>query len=145
MTDFEARTTSNMVDVEDKDAVRRLIKKYTFDDACPELTEEGLGVYGYSWFTAERDMYIDENESMTEEEEILFCTRIGRVGIGRVEEKTDTSEDMTEEFLNRLAEIIPRGKTLEIHEIGGEGLRFPFWACRIKVEGHYGAEFETFF
>ena len=128
MTDFEARTTSNMVDVEDKDAVRRLIKEYTFDDACPELTEEGLGIYGYSWFEAERDVCMDKNEDELEEEE-----------------KTYYSEDMTEEFLNRLAEIIPRGEVLEIHEIGGEGLRFPLGACRIRVEGHYGAEFETFF
>ena len=135
MTDFDAKTTSNMVGVEDKEAVKRLINEYTFDDACPELieeesemTEEGLGIYGYSWFTAERDVCIDENEDELKEEE-----------------KTYESEDMTEEFLNRLAEIIPRGEILEIHEIGGEGLRFPLWAFRIRVEGHCSAEFETFF
>jgi len=135
MTDFDARTTSNMVNVEDKEAVKRLINEYTFDDACPELieeeserTEEGLGIYGYSWFAAERNVCIDENEDELKEEE-----------------KTYESEDMTEEFLNRLAKIIPRGEILEIHEIGVEGLRFPFCVCKIKVEGHCSAEFETFF
>ena len=128
MTNFDARTTSNIVDVEDKEAVKRLIDEYRFCEACPELTDEGLGIYGYSWFIAERDVCIDENEDELKEEE-----------------KTYESEDMTEEFLNRLAEIIPRGEILEIHEIGVEGLRFPFGVCRIKVEGHYGAEFESFF
>jgi hypothetical protein len=128
MTNFDARTTSNIVHVEDAEAVKRLIGEYTFGDARPEITDEGLGIYGYSWFTAERDMCIDENEDELSEEE-----------------KTYESEDMTEEFLGRLAEIIPRDEMLEIHEIGGEGLRFPFVACRIRVKGYYGAEFETFF
>ena len=128
MTNFDARTTSSIVNVEDKEAVKRLIDEYRFDDACPELTEEGLGIYGYSWLTAERDMCIDENEDELKEEE-----------------KTYSSEDMTGEFLNRLAEFIPEGEVLEIHEIGGEGLRFPFSDCKTKVEGHRGAEFETFF
>ena len=126
MTDFVARTTSNIVDVEDEDAVKRLIGEYTFDDACPKVDDEGLGICGYSWFIAERDVCIDENEDELEEEE-----------------KTYDTVDMTDEFLNRLAGIIPRGEVLEIHEIGGEGLRFPFTAHKITVEGHYGAEFET--
>ena len=128
MTDFEARTTSNIVDIENEEAVKRLIDEYTFDDACPNITLEGLGICGYSWFMAEREVCIDEDEDKLEEEE-----------------KTYDTVDETDEFLNRLSKFIPRGDVLEIHEIGGEGLRFPFTAHKITVEGQYGAEFETFF
>ena len=128
MTDFKARTTSNIVDVEDEKAVKRLICEYTFGDACPNITLEGLEIWGYSWFMAEREVCIDENEDELEEEE-----------------KTYDTVDMTNEFLNRLAKFIPRGDVLEIHEIGGEGVEFPFTAHKITVEGQYGAEFETFF
>ena len=128
MTDFEARTTSNIVDVEDEKAVKRLICEYTFDDACPRVDDKGLEIWGYSWFTAEREVCIDENEDEMKEEE-----------------KTYDTVDVTNEFLNKLAKFIPRGDVLEIHEIGGEGLRFPFSAHKTTVEGQYGAEFETFF
>ena len=116
MTDFSARTTSNIIEINNKRAVKNLINKYTFDDANPTILDEGLIIYGYSWFTAERTMCIDENAGELEEEE-----------------KTYESEDMTEEFLDKLKNFIPIGIILEIYEIGGEGLRFPFSACKIKV------------
>ena len=106
MTDFIARTTSNIIKVNDEIAVKDLIDKYTFDDACPTILDEGLMIYGYSWFTAEREICYNKREEL---------------------------EDMTEEFLDRLKIFIPKGVTLEIYEIGGEGLRFPFSACKIKV------------
>ena len=128
MTDFEGRTTSNIVEVEDKEAVKRLACEYIFDDACPRVGDKGLEIWGYSWFMAEREVCIDEDEDELEEEE-----------------KTYDTVDMTSEFLNRLAKFISRGDVLEIHEIGCEGVRFPFIAHKITVEGQYGAEFETFF
>ena len=128
MTDFEGRTTSNIVEVEDKEAVKRLNCEYIFDDAYPRIDDKGLTIWGYSWFMVEREVCIDENEDELKEEE-----------------KTYDRVDATSEFLNRLAKFILKGNVLEIHEIGCEGVRFPFTANKTTVEGQYGAEFETFF
>ena len=113
MTNFEAMTRSNIVEVKSKEEALSLLKDYTFDDACPEIIDDNrVQIYGYSWFSAESDEY--------------------------------NLEDATEEFLNRLAEIMLDSEILEIQEMGSEGLRF-FSACKITVEAHRKAVFETFF
>ena len=113
MTDFEAMTRSNIVEVKSKNAAYNLLKDYTFDDACPKVTDNNrVQIYGYSWFSAENNEY--------------------------------DPEDATEEFLNRLAEIMLDNEILEIQAMGSEGYRL-FTACKITVEARRKAVFETFF
>lgn len=104
MADFEGRTTSNIVKINDVESVEKLINEYEFGYARPEIIpESGLAILGYSWFNANK------------------------------QDGEELEEDRTIEFLCRLSKFIADGETLEIQMIGGEKLRFPFSACSISV------------